>query len=675
VPVTRTHRVVSSSAALALLLGATRVWAWNPVAELRSRNSGAQVDVVEALQPGLAPALAGADAPPGPPASPLERVAGLLGLPSNDPAVLAFATEDHLLEKRLVGIDHGPDGSIMALRRDVAASLARGDELLRERAEPLAQLVDAALADADREVRARRDHLDEIEGRRLDTGDVLACQDRLALEETLLRLALLVGLVVWTVVVLRTLRREFSALAQRPWGWFRKRGEGAVRLVSTAVLRALVVAALAAAVLRLAYAWLPMGARHEIARLVERHQQALDRDIARFDVARARFHATQLERLDPDGAPRYQAAAAKTELIRDVLTRPALMATEDGLESITHRVDDIDALLQGAPDADVLTLECLVLWRVGAGRAAEHEAASLCARALRVAPKGFALAPLARSYVRDFLHAPYFPAGTGIGRSSERPDALRTLVERAPADEKSFPLAPVIALDRLLADLDRGTTAAYLELLDAQAEVVRLPAPSAGLVPALARRHRAAQKLLELWKAFEDEVDGSPGLATSPAALALFWLNDAIWVRARWYSDHADLASVAPLLHEVRDPETRAALVPPRVRWARRYRRLLEGPATDLIEYQEAVRFRDFEASTRWFERLYADDRSAGPKAPLSCATVLAAAHLGFYVDDEGRRVSLAEKLDRAERAVPLADACPADQLGAAVEERGLRFL
>ena len=300
--------------------------------------------------------------------------------------------------------------------------------------------------------------------------------------------------------------------------------------------------------------------------------------------------------------------------MRDVLARPTLLSNASGISSVVQRVMAVERLLGATPDADVLTVKALVLWQVGQSRIDQHEAASLCARALRLRQRGFALAPLARSMIEDFLAVPYFADGGGVGRDAESAEGLRTVLASVVVDGRSFPLAPTIALRDLVRVLDRTASNDYVEMLDAQAALRRAGNARAAAETARRRRNEAAQRVVAAWDALDRAVDTVAGLGGTPAVLALFQLNDVYYTRAKWFTVNREANELAPLLTAISDPVVRAWLAPPRVGWARRYGGIL-GRTRGLLQFQEAERWRRLEKEVEAFDRAVLALR-AGEAAP-----------------------------------------------------------
>jgi hypothetical protein len=598
---------------------------------------------------------------------------------------------DHILAKRLLQVQTTAEGLVQKLDSAVDRNLQTADRILKERSEQLGHIMSDSIAQADQALEARINQLDEDVALRLGNVDVIATKQRIGLEETAVRTGVLLGLLVFVVFVLRTMWKEFATIQGR---LVDRRGVhrtlGFVTGLARPVLLPTAAAGLAVALLYGLYDRLPLGARAQATELAAMHRREMNASLARFDFSRVRFHASQLEILVPEQGAYYQAMSGKAALLRDLVARPALLATAKGRSEIVERVRALERELGQRADPDVLTMKALVLWQIGDSKADEHAAASYCARALRLSPGGFALAPLARHYIRDFLHAPYLAPDTPFGRDAESLQDLRILAAAPVTQDAAFPLAPVLALDRLIKRLDRELVPAYLDMLNAHVELQRLlPAWARGRserkgtrdAPAVAaarqRRTDAAARVLAVWRKFDDGLDDISGLTGKSAVLSVFRLNDATYPRAAWFVERPQTDGIAPLLAEIGEPALRAALAPPRIGWEQKYGGLIASELHGVAELQEANRFVEFERDNRDFEDAYVAQSLAapGPEQDQSRrkAAVLAA-RLGLYVSGGERRVRvpLATQLTTAADA---ADPKAARALAEALQTRGLRTL
>lgn len=591
---------------------------------------------------------------------------------------------DDILEKRILQLQVSANGAIARLDQSIDRNLRLADDILKQRSSQLGQIVSDSIGRADHALEQRIAQLDEAVALRLGNVDVIATKQRIGLEETAVRAGVLLGLLVFVVFVFRTLFRQYVAIQSE------LAGTHGMRLLLTYLRRfakpvslQIAAAGVVVAILYGLYDRLPLGARNQAAQLTDVHRRGMNDSLSRFDFARVRYHAAQLELLVPEQGAFYQGMAGKAALLRDLVMRPALFATDKGVAEIVERVQALERQMGGRADPDVLTMKALVLWQVGDSKEDEHAAASYCARALRMSPRGFALAPLARHYIRMFMHAPYVPPGTPYGRDQESLHDLRILTSAPHERDASFPLSPVLALDRRILKLDRDLVPAYLDMLRAQAELLRLVRASGGRSvegparnAARARRTDSAQRVLAIWDEF-DRAIAVPELVGKSAVLAVFRLNDASRTRAAWFALNPEADDIAPALADIPSPELRAKLAPPRIGWGKRYGQLIARDIRDLAEFQEASRYAAFETQNRAFERAYvaylaSDDGVEKDEHRRQAAQ--AAAMLGLYVKDPEceMRVSLAATLTSAADG---RDPGVARALSDAMQTRGLRTL
>jgi hypothetical protein len=618
---------------------------------------------VEKLEPALARTLADADNRL---AQHEERigkvVGGLVGQTSNELGV-RLGQVDGILEKRLLQVelgvdnvlDHGLDkidgaararlaqvDGILAARIKqvdgvVAKTLADADLILKNRIADVGTVVNTAIERADGALEARIEQLDEVAGRRLGNVDVIATKQRLGLERTITRAAWLLALVIFVVVVLKALwteylKREDEIKAGAPGT---ERARLYLMLLGKPLLRHAAVGGVVAVLLATIPQRLPMAAVKEQQALAQQHEVDLEKSVARLDWTRARFHASQLEFLEPTNASRYQALAAKAELLRDLLARPTALATTAGVTAILDRVRTVERLQSGRPDADVQTIRAMVLWQGGTSRNQEHEAASLAARALWSSPRGFTLAPMARIMVEAYLHAPAPPpeavrlpdAPVSSAPPLESPEGLQAVLDMIIPDLPGSPFEGAAALFHLMERLDRVTAAAFVAMVQAQADAVHLraDAPTGALAAKLKARNDQAQAIVDAWTEFDAKLRETAVLASNPLVLSIFRLNDVLLTHALWFTTQDKTVEWPPRLASLgsaaSDRAIKLAVAPARAVWARRYAGLLQGPARELVEMQEAQRFEAYEDETLRFEQSFGSligeaATGASPPAP-----------------------------------------------------------
>ncbi len=580
---------------------------------------------------------------------------------------------------------------IKSLGKEARQTLADADAILERREKQLGALLTSAVDQADLALGRRIEQLDQAVELRLGNVDVIISKQGLRLEETLLRVAALVGGLAFLLFVAYRLWKEIGALLPT---LTTMGGQSALQIwtvikrLGGPLLFRFGVAALAVSIIYATSDWLGTGARQRMADLVTTHRTALDQSWRRFDFAHVRYHASQLELLQPARASRFRGQAAKAELMRDVLARPTSLQTPGGIARLMESIRTTQTQL-GGTDPDILVLKAFLLWQVTHSRRDQREAAQLCGQALRMEPGGFLLAPLARHYVRLFLFAPVEdPSGRDTAGIAAELRALAALVPPGREEPGWSALAPAMAYDRLAMALDRASGSAYLDMLRAQAELAVTKQAAARN-----RRNAAAARVIEAWRAFDEALGRDAELAAERSVLAVFTLNDAIWTRAQWFIEHPDALTPAPALALPGTPtpgkpgaiETLGARLrraPPRLGWARRYMALLGDQTRDLVNAQEAQRFTDDEARVLAFEAAVlplwqalgaGKQARAAEMVPAVARAALAAARLGLFIDDgaETRR-SVASDLTKL---LPETAALPRADIATELDASRLRLL
>jgi hypothetical protein len=684
---------IATTIAIGLLAQAAPARAWNPI---KSAGQDLAAGVRTELEPLLASTIADADRRASALTSQVVNQASLAGSDliqkANRAAADRLDQTQNIIEKQILNVEVSARGvvagalsqvddiarerlkqagklvdkTVSQLDKTVSQSLTRVDEILQARTRDLSAVVDQTLDHADLVLTQRIQQIDEVAGRRLANIDVIATKQRLGIEETLVRVAVLVGLLVFVVFVVIRLWREYEILSPQLTD---RRGLEYLALLSgrlgRPLARQVAAAALLIGVFAILYQRLPFGGTAEAADLTTRHATQLAHNLAHLEYTQVRFHASQLEMLLPTQADRYRGVAAKADLLEQLLGRPTLLTTPQGIRDAMDKTSEVERLTGAEVDPDVLAIKCLISWRVGASRRDEHEAASMCARAVRTGRGSFALQPLAIDVLRAFLHAPYLAPGTPLGRDAESLPDLEAALAAAGEPRRGFPLERSLAFAELVRVLDRASSRAYVGMIEAHADVVRLqrvpaqPRSDADaprtLDQARALRTKWAREVLAAWKSFDAAVQAIPGLEGSPEVLAIFRLNDSVWPRALWFVDKTDTNDLAPAFADLPSNADGTALkillAPPRVAWARRYAALLAGPARTLVELQEAARYRSYEKTSQAFERaLVALWSGSGGDADAEARrqAVLGAARLGLFVDGgSGERLPYALEILR----------------------------
>jgi hypothetical protein len=240
-------------------------------------------------------------------------------------------------------------------------------------------------------------------------------------------------------------------------------------------------------------------------------------------------------------------------------------------------------------------------------------------------------------------------------------------------------------------------TPAYLDMLNAHAEVLRLLPPPSPASPS--RRHgrsidaplpdspdldrarqqrtQAAARVLAAWRQFESGIDDITGLTGKSAVLAIFRMNDASYTRAAWFVEQPQQNALAPLLADVADLTLKTKLAPPRVGWEKQYGALIAREIHTVAELQEANRFAAFEKENRDFEQAYVAQLVTAPgpeKDTQRRAAAVLAAKLGLYINalDRHGRIPVAATLATPDDTK---DPATAEALAEAMQTRGLRTL
>ena len=627
----------------------------------------------------------------------------------------AFGRLDHSLGRldrmarlRIEQIDVLRKDTLAQLDAVVTRSLSEADQVLARRTEDLRQLVSASIQEADRAAAARIDQLDEVAGRRIGNIDVIATKQGLALEASLLRLAALIGMValigfvLWRLFV-ETGRAWGEAITRYPTR--PRRMLGAVLLSAPRFLAQVALAGAGALLLYYLAGVLPHDALARAKRQIDEHRGAFDAAMRSYDFSGVRYHAAQLEILEPERAAVHRGTVRKAELLRAVFSRPSLLQSLDGIKELSSQVEEVEGMSPGDPD--LLVVKAYILWQVGATRGDEYEAATLCADALEAGrnksdrPGGFLLAPLARNYLRAFLHNPYQPPKQRAADAAPDPGLprLRQVLERAgKAEGVELPqLEHVLEYDRLVAELDRRSSTAYLEMLSAHADyrvaigkTKKGQAESADALAARNRRNASAETVVAAWRDFDEALQSSQWLADNPAALSAFTLDDAVLSHALYFTAKPAATDLAPRFFAegkagpAAPPLLRVEMAPLRVAWAQRYAGLVGKSGKDVLAYEEAQRFKDFERRASEFERVYVDflvatrGGSAPPSADVAATGELAAvraAAMGLYNDSKDGRVPEAVRLFQEIVRCCHASGATQNAITDALEARQLRFL
>ncbi|MGC4091213.1 MAG: hypothetical protein QM756_25715 [Polyangiaceae bacterium] len=550
-------------------------------------------------------------------------------------------------------------GLIEQVQKDVLQDLDRVDELVKNRSADINKMLEDRTNQINVAAQERIAQVDEVARARLGDVNAIATRQRLELERMLERVAVAIGAIVFLVFVLRNLWNRYTDVVEEGLtergAW---RAAAIVRRLAPALVGPVLAAGSGLVLLGALYRWLPASAEQELATEVGQHRARLAESVLLVDPPRARFEASVLSYLDGQSTARYDGLAAKATLIRDVIAMPALLASESAVEQFAERVGSAERSLGPSPDADLLTLRAMLLWKTGGTRRAEHEAASLAARALNLAPRGFGLLPLARAYVETFLNQPYIAPELGEGRDAMALDELADALALAAPEPPDSPFAGLTELSRLMRTLEAASSQGYVQMVEANAVAVwavkRGDKPTA--TAKLAERTQAAQRVVEAWHAFDRDLQAAKNVK-GRLLLSVFGMNDALFTRALWFASHPnDAPARSQALLDVPVSE-RVKLAPARIAWARRYAELLGGTAGKVLELEEARQFKSWERWARELEdALVAAEpakRSGQRDDAARWRVVVAAAALGLYVEGNGAREPYAWKVAEGLSAVP----------------------
>jgi hypothetical protein len=533
------------------------------------------------------------------------------------------------------------------------------DEILKTRSSDINKMVEDRVTQANLAIEERVVQIDEVARGRLGDVNAIASQQRIALEGMIVRVAVVIGGIVFLVFVMKALFEQYQKLepdtvharGARRTAFFARR-------LAPALAGPLLAALSGVALIGALYRWLPSGAMQAADELVAQHQAALADSVRRIDPPRARYEAAHLSYLDPDNAAHYSGLAGKAGLIRDMIVVPGLLATEASRETFRRRVSDAERALGPRPDPDLLTLRAIEIWKTSTTRRAEHEAASLAARALELAPRGFGLAPLARAYLETFLNQPFVAADAEEGRDTASLDELATALALAAPDPLDSPFAGVTELAGLMRELEVESTTAYVALAQANAravvaakKVASKHGDDATVTRELEARTNSATRVIAAWQKFDKALQANDRIA-GPVLLNVFGLNDALFTRAEWFvKNPKDTAKHGKTLKQVEKPTERLQLAPARVAWSLRYGELMSAAIRAVLEAQEAEQFESWERWAIEFEDALialqeATDGRQDDKAARWRVAVAAAA-LGLYVQSPSYRVPYAREVAR----------------------------
>lgn len=542
------------------------------------------------------------------------------------------------LADRITQIDGVLTNQINALDAKIIANIDKIDGVLTQQTQQVSAVLSNSISDVDSLLNDKLDRFDEITERRLGNLDTIATKSVLTFEDSLTRLVGIACLLVfaaaaaWRIYVERARAVERLPASATP-------GE-VTGVVTRAIWRQLVLAAVVLLLLFVTFKKFPNGARAKADELVAFHEKALDRSLAIFDLAQATFHAAQLCAIDSTDA-RYRAAAIKTETMRRLLQNPTWISDSAKAAIIYERLSQAEALTGDKPDPDVTAMKGYMIWQVGTSKTSECEAARYSASAIRAAgAKAFALLPLAENCLANYLHAPLPVEPTdGAAPAILRADMVK-LQAAAAAEVKKTPVAPAIrhfvVFDRLVRDLDTSSSDAYLVMLRKHANFRAAGADKEKAAPFSRARKASATELAKVWRDFRNALVEKNEFVGTNVPLSACLLNDVPGVRGAIYeqeiADVLQQTSATALVPEglaayckfiqssnftwadSLDTEAKRAawranrvnyVAPLRLHVAKKHFQELNDELLEVMTYEEARRYNGYEQQILAFEAAY----------------------------------------------------------------------
>jgi hypothetical protein len=271
---------------------------------------------------------------------------------------------DRVAAQRLDQVDQILDKNIQRVDATAAARIAQIDQILQARTTDVDAMLKADIRDVDERIGLRIEQLDQLTERRLGNLDTIATKSAATLSAALLRLVAFACLVIFAAAALWRTYVESAAA----WP---KAGSLIVRLrtwwkaVHAKLFWQVSSAAICMVILFVAFATsLPIDGSPALQRA---HEADFHRSVNALDLINAKYHASQLKILDPPNHI-YRGYALKVDLMRDILTRPALYQTSAGLHETVARIEQAEAQFAPEHDSDIDTLKALLVFRTNPTR-------------------------------------------------------------------------------------------------------------------------------------------------------------------------------------------------------------------------------------------------------------------------------------------------------------------
>lgn len=583
---------------------------------------------------------------------------------------------DGVMAARISQFDASMKDRILQIDDAAKERIKQVDGVLKDRTNQLNVVLTTSINDVDRSLKQRIEQLDQVAETRIGTLDVVASKASLSFEQSFIRvigagcILIFVSFVLWRVS--RKVTEYLGTHAGHLPLFSALGGVAKTKSLRKSLVLEVGVAALGLVVLYAIVYYMPGGARARQQQLAAVYVSAFDRAYTAFDLDRARFLAAQLQAIEPT-EERNRARLLKAELVRDLLSRPGLVQTMEGLNELSSRITQLETY-SGDKDPDVPALKAYVTWQVASDRDDERESVDLVASAIEIGERngfeGFLLLPLVTPYIEAFVSAPT-PGVTkpDLDRlASLASNARKHLDQSSP--EQFAALAHVWAFNDASHTLDKDISKPYVEMLRAHAKVVLLRGKSDSLTQqkdAQDQRTLFAKEVVAAWEAFDKKLQTNAYLRGTATPLASFGLNDAVLVTAKWFAANPGTDKLPPLLansaKEIRNgsegefaprpaAEDLAKIAPARIAWRDRYQDLLGGVATDVVDIQESDRYRGLEQATRLMEYdlvqyLTADPSNSYQVRDRGSDAALSAASLAWYVPNKSTDPSAASDKSR----------------------------
>lgn len=315
---------------------------------------------------------------------------------------------DEVATNRIEQVDTALQERIKDIDDVTGKRIEQIDSVMENRIEQVDIVLDDAIVEIDQRIETRINQVDEIAETRIGNAEIVATKASLAFETVATRiigfacLLAFLTFLLWRVVAIsrenwELILKESSILnrAKKTWQFIGSR----LLLQGSSGL-------IAAAIIFLAFYFLPGSEQSRVSEVARSHKEAYENSLAAFDFRRARFHASQLQLLQPE-VQEYQGLALKADLIRNVLTRPGMLQTPQGLTEVMQMMSSVQIYLDDDPD--IYTLQAYISWNTGITRDTEYEAARLAMLAIgndESEPRKFALFPLAANYLNAYYLNP-----------------------------------------------------------------------------------------------------------------------------------------------------------------------------------------------------------------------------------------------------------------------------